>query len=145
MHFKKTINQRHLISINDLDLNCIDRIFNITSKYSVNYLPDNYLIANIFCEPSTRTRLSFEIAAKQLSANVINLDPTTSSIIKGESVIDTAKTLESLGIKMIIIRHSESGMPAKLALSSNIPIINAGDGTNEHPTQALIDAYVIKQ
>lgn len=100
---------------------------------------------NLFFEPSTRTRTSFELAAKRLSTDVINFSVPTSSVVKGESLIDTALTVQALGADFIIIRHSSSGVPHLLAKKLVASIINAGDGTNEHPTQALLDAFTIKE
>jgi aspartate carbamoyltransferase catalytic subunit len=98
---------------------------------------------NLFFEPSTRTRTSFELAAKRLSTDVINFSVPTSSVVKGESLIDTALTVQALGADFIIIRHSSSGVPHLLSKKLRASIINAGDGTNEHPTQALLDAFTI--
>jgi aspartate carbamoyltransferase catalytic subunit len=100
---------------------------------------------NLFYEPSTRTRTSFELAAKRLSTDVINFSVSTSSVVKGESIIDTALTVQALGADFIIIRHSSAGVPHLLSKQLNASIINAGDGTNEHPTQALLDAFTIKE
>jgi len=100
---------------------------------------------NLFFEPSTRTRTSFELAAKRLSTDVINFSVPTSSVVKGESLIDTALTVQALGADFIIIRHSSSGVPYLLSKKLKASIINAGDGTNEHPTQALLDAFTIKE
>jgi len=100
---------------------------------------------NLFFEPSTRTRTSFELAAKRLSTDVINFSVPTSSVVKGESLIDTALTVQALGADFIIIRHSSSGVPHLLAKKLVASVINAGDGTNEHPTQALLDAFTIKE
>jgi len=100
---------------------------------------------NLFFEPSTRTRTSFELAAKRLSTDVINFSVPTSSVVKGESLIDTALTVQALGADLIIIRHSSSGVPHLLSKNLRASIINAGDGTNEHPTQALLDAFTVKE
>jgi aspartate carbamoyltransferase catalytic subunit len=100
---------------------------------------------NLFFEPSTRTRTSFELAAKRLSTDVINFSVPTSSVVKGESLIDTALTVQALGADLIIIRHSSAGVPNLLSKNLRASIINAGDGTNEHPTQALLDAFTIKE
>jgi aspartate carbamoyltransferase catalytic subunit len=100
---------------------------------------------NLFFEPSTRTRTSFELAAKRLSTDVINFSVPTSSVVKGESLIDTALTVQALGADFIIIRHSSSGVPHLLAKKLKSSVINAGDGTNEHPTQALLDAFTIRE
>jgi aspartate carbamoyltransferase catalytic subunit len=100
---------------------------------------------NLFFEPSTRTRTSFELAAKRLSTDVINFSVPTSSVVKGESLIDTARTVQALGADFIIIRHVSSGVPHLLAKHLNASVINAGDGTDEHPTQALLDAFTIQE
>ncbi len=102
-------------------------------------------VVNLFLEPSTRTRTSFELAAKRLSTDVINFSAPSSSILKGESLLDTALTVEALGADIIIIRHSSSGAPHMLSRHIKAHLINAGDGTNEHPTQALLDAFTIKE
>lgn len=102
-------------------------------------------LANVFYENSTRTRTSFEIAGKYLSADVVNLSIPTSSVQKGESLKDTAKTIEMMGFDVMVMRHSMSGTPHYVARNSNMKIINAGDGTNEHPTQALLDLYSIRE
>lgn len=100
---------------------------------------------NLFFEPSTRTRTSFELAAKRLSTDVINFSVPTSSVVKGESLIDTALTVQALGADFIIIRHSSSGAPHLLSKHLRASVINAGDGINEHPTQALLDAFTIRE
>lgn len=100
---------------------------------------------NLFFEPSTRTRTSFELAAKRLSTDVINFSVPTSSVVKGESLIDTALTVQALGADFIIIRHSSAGVPHLLAKKLRASVINAGDGTNEHPTQALLDSFTIRE
>jgi len=102
-------------------------------------------IINLFFEPSTRTRTSFEIAGKRLSADVVNVSLSTSSVSKGETLIDTAKTLDAMAADCVVIRHSASGAPHTLAKLTKASIINAGDGAHEHPTQALLDAFTIRQ
>jgi len=102
-------------------------------------------IVNLFFEPSTRTKVSFEIAAKKLSADVINFSSMTSSLKKGESPEDTLKTIASMKPDLFIIRHSDSGFVRYLAQKTSVPVINAGDGRNEHPTQALLDIYTISR
>jgi len=97
----------------------------------------------LFYEPSTRTRISFELAAKRLSADVLNISASNSSVAKGESLIDTAKTLEAMKADFVVIRHSMSGAPQILARTISASIINAGDGTHEHPTQGLLDMFTI--
>ncbi|KAF0145574.1 MAG: aspartate carbamoyltransferase catalytic subunit [Nitrospirae bacterium] len=100
---------------------------------------------NLFFEPSTRTKTSFELAEKRLSLDVLNLAVTTSSVVKGESLIDTALNVQALGADFMIIRHSSSGAAHLLSKKVNASVINAGDGVNEHPTQALLDAFTIKE
>ena len=97
----------------------------------------------LFYEPSTRTRISFELAAKRLSADVLNISASTSSVSKGESLIDTARTLEAMKADFVVIRHSMAGAPQILARTISASIINAGDGTHEHPTQGLLDMFTI--
>jgi len=97
----------------------------------------------LFYEPSTRTRTSFELAAKRLSADVLNISASTSSVAKGESLVDTAKTLEAMKADFVVIRHSMAGAPQILARTINASIVNAGDGTHEHPTQGLLDMFTI--
>lgn len=102
-------------------------------------------VVNLFYEPSTRTRASFELAGKMLSANMMNLSSSSSSVVKGESLIDTGKTLEAMGADIIIMRHSAQGAPHLLSQHVKASIINAGDGNHEHPTQALLDMFTIKE
>ena len=101
-------------------------------------------VINLFYEASTRTRTSFEIAAKRLSADTINISASTSSVVKGETLIDTAKNIEAMNPDLIVIRHSASGAPHMLASLLRQSIINAGDGAHEHPTQALLDMMTIR-
>jgi aspartate carbamoyltransferase catalytic subunit len=102
-------------------------------------------MVNLFYEPSTRTRTSFELAGKWMSADVINIAASSSSVAKGESLKDTVRTLESLGANIIVMRHSAAGAPHFLARSVDAAVINAGDGAHEHPTQALLDLYTIRE
>jgi aspartate carbamoyltransferase catalytic subunit len=102
-------------------------------------------VVNLFYEPSTRTRTSFEIAAKRLSADLVNIAVSSSSVVKGESLIDTGKTFEAMKADFIIIRHSLAGAPALLARNLNASIINAGDGFHEHPSQGLLDLFTIRE
>ena len=101
-------------------------------------------VVNLFYEPSTRTRTSFELAAKRLSADVINIATESSSVTKGETLIDTGKNIEALKIDIIVVRHNHSGAPNILARAVNASIVNAGDGWHEHPTQALLDLFTLK-
>ncbi len=102
-------------------------------------------VVNLFFEPSTRTRTSFELAAKRLSADVINFSPSTSSIVKGETLLDTARNIESMQADIIVLRHSSPGAAETLAQGVRSSVINAGDGWHEHPTQALLDLFTIKE
>jgi aspartate carbamoyltransferase catalytic subunit len=102
-------------------------------------------VCNLFFEPSTRTRSSFEIAEKRLSADVLNFTTSQSSVVKGESLLDTARNLEAMGASMIVIRHPMSGAPWLLAKKLDSSIINAGDGSHEHPSQGLLDLFTIRQ
>lgn len=102
-------------------------------------------VINLFFEPSTRTRTSFEIAAKRLSADAINVSASTSSVTKGETLLDTARNLEAMSPDCIVVRHSSAGAPHQLARVCRAAIVNAGDGSHEHPTQALLDALTIRE
>jgi aspartate carbamoyltransferase catalytic subunit len=102
-------------------------------------------VANLFFEPSTRTRLSFDLAAQRLGAHVITLDPATSSGSKGESLRDTVLTVSSIGADVLVVRHSRQGVPEAVAEWTGLPVVNAGDGANEHPTQALLDAVTLQR
>jgi aspartate carbamoyltransferase catalytic subunit len=146
--------RKHLLSINDLSradafeiLDTAGALAKITDG-PVKKLPTlrGLSIVNLFFEDSTRTRISFESAAKRLSADVINFSAKGSSVSKGESLKDTAQTLQAMGADAVIIRHGASGAAQRLADSGWISasVINAGDGTHEHPTQALLDAYTIR-
>ena len=102
-------------------------------------------VVNFFVEPSTRTRSSFELAEKRLSADSLNFSTSTSSLVKGETLLDTLRNLEAMSPDFIVIRHSEAGAPHFLARHGRTPIVNAGDGAHEHPTQALLDAFTIRR
>lgn len=146
---------KHLIAINDLSaaeaMNILDtaaELDQITDQ-GAKKLPTlrGRTVVNLFFEDSTRTRLSFELAAKRLSADVITFSARGSSLSKGESLKDTALTLQAMGADAVVIRHSASGAAHQLAHSGwiNAKILNAGDGTHEHPTQALLDAYTLRR
>lgn len=146
---------RHLLSAADLDaqtacliLDTAAELATVTDR-SVKKLPTlrGRTVVNLFFEDSTRTRISFEVAAKRLSADVINFAAKGSSVSKGESLKDTALTLEAIGADAVIIRHGSSGASHRLATAGWIggSIINAGDGTHEHPTQALLDAFTLRK
>ncbi|MEN9622676.1 MAG: hypothetical protein RLZZ307_408 [Actinomycetota bacterium] len=146
---------RHLLSINDLSAADAIGILNTATELArindgqVKKLPTlrGRTIVNLFAEDSTRTRISFEAAAKRLSADVINFSAKGSSLSKGESLKDTAQTLQAMGADAVVIRHSASGAAQRLAdlewMSGSV--INAGDGTHEHPSQALLDAFTIRK
>lgn len=102
-------------------------------------------VVNLFFEPSTRTRTSFELAAKRLSADVINFSPESSSVVKGETLLDTARNIEAMQADIIVLRHSSAGSAEVLAKNVRSSVINAGDGWHEHPTQALLDLFTIKE
>lgn len=145
---------KHLLSINDLSADEAIEILNTASELAkisdgpMKKLPTlrGRTVVNLFFEDSTRTRISFESAAKRLSADVINFSAKGSSVSKGESLKDTAQTLQAMGADAVVIRHGASGAAQRLADSGWISasVINAGDGTHEHPTQALLDAYTIR-
>ncbi len=146
---------RHLLSATDLDrdqavmlLDTAAELASVTDR-AVKKLPTlrGRTVANLFFEDSTRTRLSFEAAAKRLSADVITFTAKGSSVSKGESLKDTALTLEAMGAQAIVLRHHASGAAQRLAESGWIDasVVNAGDGTHEHPTQALLDAFTLRQ
>jgi len=146
---------RHLLSIHDLSKDEAQEILDTAvelarlSEGSVKKFPTlrGRTVVNLFFEDSTRTRISFEAAAKRLSADVINFSAKGSSLSKGESLKDTALTLQAMGADAVVIRHSASGAPHQLARQQWMKgaVINAGDGTHEHPTQALLDAFTIRR
>ncbi len=146
---------KHLLSAADLSrddavlvLDTAAELAAVTDR-SVKKLPTlrGRTVVNLFFEDSTRTRISFEVAAKRLSADVINFAAKGSSVSKGESLKDTALTLEAMGADAVVIRHGSSGAPHRLATAGWIggSVVNAGDGTHEHPTQALLDAFTIRR
>lgn len=149
----KMLNTKNIISIDDLSIDDINLIMeNTDSFYEVlgrefKKVPTlrGKTIINLFFESSTRTRTSFEIAAKRLSADLINFSASTSSLKKGESIIDTIKTIQSMMIDLLIMRHPDSGVMNFIADNIDVPLINAGDGKHQHPTQALLDLYTIKK
>jgi len=146
---------RHLLSAHDLSRDEAVLILDTaaamaaTQQREMKKLPPlrGKTVVNLFFEDSTRTRISFEAAAKRLSADVINFSAKGSSVSKGESLKDTAQTLQAMGADAVVIRHAASGAPHRLATSGWIdaPVINAGDGKHQHPTQALLDAYTMRR
>ena len=146
-------NRKNIISLSELSADEIIHILDtaesmkeITTR-DLKKVPtlQGITVVNLFFEPSTRTRSSFEIAEKRLSADVLNFTSSQSSVVKGESLVDTAKNLESMGASIIVLRHPMSGAPWVLARESTASIINAGDGCHEHPSQALLDLFTIRQ
>lgn len=144
-------NRKDLIAIEDLSVEEIEQIFKVTAALkrtmgrSMKKLPAlrGKTIVNLFLEPSTRTRIAFEVAATRLSADVISLDMAASSTTKGETLRDTAQNIEALKADMIVIRHRAPGSPLYLSRLLRIPVVNAGDGSHEHPTQALLDCFTL--
>jgi aspartate carbamoyltransferase catalytic subunit len=145
--------RKHLLGLRDLSRQEIETIldtaqgFEEFSTRSVKKAPAlrGKVVVNMFFEDSTRTRNSFTLAANRLSADVIEFTKTSSSVSKGETLIDTARNLEAMGIDIIVIRHNAGGAPKLLSRNINACIVNAGDGFNEHPTQALLDAFTIRE
>jgi aspartate carbamoyltransferase catalytic subunit len=144
---------RHLLSIADLGRDGIEEILDLTDSFievAERRIPKvpalrGKNVVSLFYEDSTRTRLSFETAAKRLSADTMNFSVSTSSVKKGESLKDTVETIEAMGIDCIIVRHGSAGVPWQIADWVDASVINAGDGWHEHPTQALLDCYTIRQ
>lgn len=144
-------NRKDLIGIGPLSREEIETIFAVAKEFKKALQNDAiktpYLegrtIVNLFLEPSTRTRLAFEIASKRLGADVITITTDASSLTKGETLRDTARNIAALRADMIIIRHSASGAPSYLSKVVDIPVINAGDGSHAHPTQALLDSFTL--
>lgn len=148
-----TFNRKHLLGIRDLSAGEITHLldsaetFRDVSRREIKKVPAlrGRTVINLFFEPSTRTRTSFEIAAKRLSADAVNISASTSSVTKGETLLDTARNLVAMAPDCIVLRHSMAGAPQHLAQICDASIINAGDGAHEHPTQALLDALTIRE
>lgn len=143
------LDTQHLSRVDALEILDVAEDMADTQRREVKKLPTlrGKTVVNLFFEDSTRTRISFEAAAKRLSADVINFSAKGSSVSKGESLQDTAQTLQAMGADAVVIRHGASGAPRTLATSGWISagVVNAGDGTHEHPTQALLDAFTIRK
>ena len=147
------LSQKHLLGIKDINLHDIELIFETADNFKevinrpIKKVPSlrDVTIANVFFENSTRTRLSFELAQKRLSADVINFSASTSSVKKGETLLDTVNNILAMKVDMIVMRHASPGAPHYLSKHIQANIINAGDGTHEHPTQALLDAFSIRE
>lgn len=147
------LSTRHLLGIKDINADDIQLIFETADNFKevlnrpIKKVPSlrDITIANIFFENSTRTRLSFELAEKRLSADVLNFSSSNSSVKKGETLIDTVNNILSMKVDMVVMRHSSPGAPHFLSKNIKANIVNAGDGTHEHPTQALLDAFSIRE
>ena len=145
--------KRHLLGIEQLNTEEINLILNqaaIFKEILTRPIPKmpilhGLTVVHLFCEPSTRTRMSFELAAKRIGADTLNFTATSSSFLKGETLKDTARNIEAMRAEIIVMRHSCAGAPHFLAKHVNASVINAGDGFHEHPTQALLDAFTIQE
>ncbi len=144
---------RHLLSVGDLGTDGIEEVLRVTDSFvevSERAIPKvpalrGKTVVSLFYEDSTRTRLSFETAAKRLSADTMSFSVSSSSVKKGESLRDTVLTIEAMGVDCIVVRHKSSGVPWQVAGWVDASVVNAGDGWHEHPTQALLDCYTIRQ
>lgn len=147
------LSQKHLLGIKDITKEDIELIFETADTFKqvinrpIKKVPSlrDVTIANVFFENSTRTRLSFELAQKRLSADVINFSASNSSVKKGETLLDTVNNILAMKVDMIVMRHASAGAPHFLAKHISANIVNAGDGTHEHPTQALLDSFSIRE
>lgn len=139
---------KNLLSMNDLHIEEIDSMLQRAEEFEQNATPNllrTYTVANLFFEASTRTKMSFEMAERKLGLHVLPFEASTSSTQKGETLYDTVKTLESIGVDAVIIRHEEDGYYHQLSSGIELGIINGGDGSGQHPTQSLLDLYTINQ
>src|SRR5579875_2156959 len=144
---------KHLLGIKELQLKDIEQIFQTADNFKqvlqrpIKKVPTlrDTTVVNLFFENSTRTRISFELAEKRLSADTINFSSSGSSVSKGETLLDTVNNILAMKVDMIVMRHSASGAPHFLAKHIPAAIVNAGDGINEHPTQALLDAFSMQE
>ena len=151
--YDMTLQSRHLLGLDGIPADDIVAILDTAKSFRevldrpIKRLPtlQGKTVVNLFYEPSTRTRISFELAEKRLSADIVNFSASISSVKKGETLIDTCKNIEAMKIDMVVIRHSSPGAPHLLARVLKSNIINAGDGGHEHPTQALLDMFTIRQ
>jgi len=148
--------RKHIISLEDFSIDEYNAVLTTAESFQsvlqsrTKKVPalQGQVVANMFFEPSTRTRSSFELAAKRLSADILNFAPSTSSLTKGETILDTAKTYLAMGANIMVIRHSQSGVPLNIALEmdrlhSGVSIFNGGDGLHQHPSQGLLDLFTI--
>jgi aspartate carbamoyltransferase catalytic subunit len=153
MTMEKQLSVKHLLGIKDLTPGDIELIFSQADEFKevlsrpIKKVPSlrDITVANLFFENSTRTRLSFELAEKRLSADVVNFSASTSSVKKGETLVDTVNNILAMKVDMVVMRHSAPGSCLFLSKHIDAAIVNAGDGTHEHPTQALLDAYSIRE
>ena len=144
---------RHLLGLEDLDRAAIERVLDLAERYVGVGEPGRpkrddlkgTVVANLFFEPSTRTRTSFGLAARRLGADTLDFSPGGSSLSKGESFIDTGKNIEAMGVNAVVVRHSSAGAPHLLARHLTAGVVNAGDGAHEHPTQALLDIFTLRR
>jgi len=142
-----------LLSADDLDTGTLEELFELTESFlevSARRMPKvpalrGRTVVSLFFEDSTRTRLSFETAAKRLSADTMTFSVGSSSLSKGESIRDTIETIEAMGIDAVVVRHASAGVPAQVARWTSASVINAGDGAHQHPTQALLDAFTLRR
>lgn len=145
--------RKDLIGLEELTKEEIETILDVASSFkdvstrSVKKVPAlrGKTVVNLFFEPSTRTRTSFELAAKRLSADVLSFDVSSSSVSKGETIVDTAKNIEAMKVDCFIVRHSVAGAPLMISKNVSCSVINAGDGCHEHPTQGLIDLFTARE
>ena len=150
---KNILLKNHLLSVNDLAVPEINVLLNRANYYAnanrqkgkIEKILKEKTIINLFFETSTRTKTSFELAAKRLGADVISINASASAIKKGETLVDTAMTLNAMHADILIVRHPDSGAVKLLSKKVNCAIVNAGDGTHEHPTQALLDVLTIQR
>src|SRR6187397_703857 len=146
------LSQRHLLGIKNITREDIELIFSTADNFKevinrpIKKVPSlrDVTIANLFFENSTRTRLSFELAEKRLSADIVNFSASSSSVSKGETLIDTVNNILAMKVDMVVMRHPKPGAAVFLSKHVDAKIVNAGDGTHEHPTQALLDAFSIR-
>jgi len=145
--------RRHVLDLDDFSRAEIERVLETSDRMKeilarpIRKVPTlrGRSVLNLFYEASTRTRVSFEVAAKTLGADVINVAASGSSVEKGETLLDTVRTLKALGADMLVVRHKDSGAPYTVAQHVDLPVVNAGDGLHAHPTQALLDAYTMRE
>lgn len=139
----------HFLTLEGLTRSELERVLDRAQEYREGRVGGRHLlgrvVANVFYEPSTRTRSSFEVAAASLGAHVLNWSVTGSSAAKGETLVDTAKNIAALGVSVIVVRHPHSGAANLVAKSVNVSVINAGDGQHEHPSQGLLDAFTLRR